>query len=72
VVTSRISGSAGAQSFGGARRGRVYVRVFIGVGVRACCERSLQKKEKNEYYDLYLMKNEYYDLYLMCVPMYKP
>ena len=30
VVTSRIFRSAGAQSFGGAHRGRVYVRVFIG------------------------------------------
>jgi hypothetical protein len=39
VVTSRISRAVGAQSFGGARRGRVYVRVFIGVSVRACCER---------------------------------
>ena len=26
-------------SFGGAHRSRVYVRVFIGVSVRACCER---------------------------------
>jgi hypothetical protein len=32
-VTSGISRSAGAQSFGGAHRGRVCVRVFIGVGV---------------------------------------
>jgi hypothetical protein len=39
VVTSRISISAGAQSFVGAHRGRVCVRVFIGVSVRACCER---------------------------------
>jgi hypothetical protein len=39
VVTLRISRSAGAQSFGGAHRGRVCVRVFIGVSVRACCER---------------------------------
>jgi hypothetical protein len=39
VVTSRISRSVGAQSFGGAHRGRVCVRVFIGVSVRACCER---------------------------------
>jgi hypothetical protein len=39
VVTSRISRSAGAQSFGGAHRGRICVRVFIGVSVRACCER---------------------------------
>jgi hypothetical protein len=36
VVTSRISRSADTQSFGGAHRGRVYVRVFIGVSVRAC------------------------------------
>jgi hypothetical protein len=35
VVTSRISRSAGAQSFGGAHRGRVCVRVFIGLSVRA-------------------------------------
>jgi hypothetical protein len=39
VVTSRISRSAGAQSFGGAHSGRVCVRVFIGVSVRVCCER---------------------------------
>jgi hypothetical protein len=39
LVTSGISRSAGAQSFGGAHRGRVYVRVFIGVSVCACCER---------------------------------
>jgi hypothetical protein len=38
LVTSGISRS-GAQSFGGAHRGRVCVRVFIGVSVRACCER---------------------------------
>jgi hypothetical protein len=38
-VTSGISRSVGAQSFGGAHRGRVCVRVFIGVGVHACCER---------------------------------
>ena len=30
VVTSRIFRSAGAQSFGGAHRGKVCVRVFIG------------------------------------------
>jgi hypothetical protein len=39
MVTSGISTSAGAQSFRGANRGRVCVRVFIGVSVRACCER---------------------------------
>jgi hypothetical protein len=39
LVTSEIYTSAGAQSFGGAHRGRVCVRVFIGVSVRACCER---------------------------------
>jgi hypothetical protein len=39
VVTSRISRSVGAQSFGSAHRGRVCVRVFIGVSVGACCER---------------------------------
>jgi hypothetical protein len=33
-VTSGISRSAGAQSFRGARRGRVCVRVFIRVSVR--------------------------------------
>jgi hypothetical protein len=38
VVTSRISKSPGAQSFGGAHKGRVCVRVFIGVSVHACCE----------------------------------
>jgi len=30
VVTSKIFRSAGAQSFGGAHRGRVCIRVFIG------------------------------------------
>ena len=30
VVTSEIFRSAGAQSFGGAHRGRICVRVFIG------------------------------------------
>jgi hypothetical protein len=39
VVTSRISRSTGAQSFGDAHRGRVCVCVFIVVSVRACCER---------------------------------
>jgi hypothetical protein len=39
LVTSGISRCAGAQSFGGAHRDRVCVRVFIGVSVRACCER---------------------------------
>jgi hypothetical protein len=39
TVTSGISRSAGAQSFGGAYRGRVCARVFIGVSVRACFER---------------------------------
>jgi hypothetical protein len=34
LVTSGISRSAGAQSFRGAHRGRVCVRVFIGVCVR--------------------------------------
>jgi hypothetical protein len=38
LVTSGISRSAGAQSFEGAHRGSVCVRVFIGVSVRACCE----------------------------------
>jgi hypothetical protein len=38
-VTSRISRSAGTQSFEGAHRGMVYIRVFIGVSVRAYCER---------------------------------
>jgi hypothetical protein len=35
LVTLGISRSVGAQSFGGAHRGRVCVRVFIGVSVRA-------------------------------------
>jgi hypothetical protein len=39
LVTSGISRSAVAQCFGGAHRGRVCVRVFIGVSVRAYCER---------------------------------
>jgi hypothetical protein len=39
VVTSRIFRSAGAQSFRGAHRGRVCVRAFTGVSVRACCKR---------------------------------
>jgi hypothetical protein len=39
VVTWRISRSVGAQSFVGAHRGRVRLCVFIGVSVRACCER---------------------------------
>jgi hypothetical protein len=33
LVTSGISRSVGAQSFGGAHRGKVCVRVFIGVSV---------------------------------------
>jgi hypothetical protein len=33
LVTSGSSRSAGAQSFGGAHRGRVCIRVFIGVSV---------------------------------------
>jgi hypothetical protein len=36
LVTSRISRSVGAQSFGGAHSGRVCVHVFIGVSVRVC------------------------------------
>jgi hypothetical protein len=39
MVTSEISISAGTQSFGGVHRGRVCVRVYIGVSVHACCER---------------------------------
>jgi hypothetical protein len=40
MVTSGISSNlSGAQFFKGAHRGRVCVRVFIGVSVRACCER---------------------------------
>jgi hypothetical protein len=39
VVTSRISRSVDAQSFEGAHRGKVCVRVFIWVSVYACCER---------------------------------
>jgi hypothetical protein len=38
LVTSGISRSVSAQSFGGAHRARVCVRVFIGVSVRAYCE----------------------------------
>jgi hypothetical protein len=38
LVTSGISGSADAQSFEDAQMGRVCVRVFIGVSVRACCK----------------------------------
>jgi hypothetical protein len=54
VVTSRISRFAGAQSFGGAHRGRVCVHVFIGVSVCACCERlrctvSISKKVYDDY-----------------------
>jgi hypothetical protein len=37
VVTLGTSRSVGAQSFIGAHRDRVYVRVFIGVSVCACC-----------------------------------
>jgi hypothetical protein len=36
LVTSRISRSVGARSFGGAHRDRACVRVFIGVSVHAC------------------------------------
>jgi hypothetical protein len=39
VVTSRICRSVGAQSFGGAHKGRVCLRIFIGMSVHACCER---------------------------------
>jgi hypothetical protein len=51
LVTSGISRSVSAQSFGGAHRGRVCVRVFIGVSVRVCCERlrctmSFSKREE--------------------------
>ena len=38
MVTSGISRSVGAQSFGGAHRGKVCVHVFIGVSVRVCCK----------------------------------
>ena len=41
VVTSGIFRSAGAQSFENAHRNRVCVHVFIGVSIRACCERSM-------------------------------
>ena len=37
MVTSGIS-DLPVQSFGGAHRGKVCVRVFIGVSVRTCCE----------------------------------
>ena len=33
------------ESFGGAHKGRVCVRMFIGISVRACCERLRQKKK---------------------------
>jgi hypothetical protein len=36
VVTSRISRFAGAQSFGGAHRGRVWIRIFIVRVVSVC------------------------------------
>ena len=36
MVTSGIFRSVGAQSFGGAHRGRVCVRMFIGVSVHVC------------------------------------
>jgi hypothetical protein len=39
VVTSRISRSVGAQSFESAHGDKVCVCVFIGVSMRACCER---------------------------------
>jgi hypothetical protein len=38
-VTSGISRCACAQYLRGAHRGKICVRVFIGVSVRACCER---------------------------------
>jgi hypothetical protein len=54
VVTLGISRSVGAQSFRGAHRGRVCVRVFTGVSMHACCERlrctmwfSQEKKKKH-------------------------
>jgi hypothetical protein len=37
---SGIYRSGSAQSFGGAHRDMICVRVFIGVSVRACCERA--------------------------------
>jgi hypothetical protein len=64
VVTSRISRSAGAQSFGGAHRGRVCVRVFIGVSVRACCVSVcvvLCQSQKNLFLDLF------WDFPVLCV-----
>jgi hypothetical protein len=39
LVTSKISISASAKSFEGAHRGKVCIRVFIGVSVRAYCKR---------------------------------
>jgi hypothetical protein len=39
IGASGISKSASAQSSGGAHSVRVCVRIFIGVSVRACCER---------------------------------
>jgi hypothetical protein len=50
VVTSRISRFAGAQSFGGAHRGRVCVRVFIGsvcVRVVSVCVVLCESKKKS-------------------------
>jgi hypothetical protein len=46
LVISGISRSVGAQSFGGAHRDKVCVRVFIGVSVRACCERLCNSKKR--------------------------
>jgi hypothetical protein len=44
--TSGISRSVGAQSFECAHRGRVCVRVFIGVSVCACYERLRRNTRK--------------------------
>jgi hypothetical protein len=69
LVTSGISRSVGAKSFGGAHRGRVCVRVFIGVSVRACCERlrcivSFSKKLHSSSYIIAL------DVYVGCLALF--
>jgi hypothetical protein len=51
-VTSRISRSVGAQSFGCAHKGRVCVHVFTRVSVRACCECLRRKKKKLAHFQI--------------------
>jgi hypothetical protein len=58
MVTSRISRSVGAQSFGGAHRGRVCERVFIGGCMRVvsfCVV--LCESKKNFSNDIYSKKD---------------